>query len=137
MDVMCYLPDEIGAKAKEKGLPFSQILRAGVMAELARQEAVMNTLKEPQTYEVEVETDDGHFVTGRITGKEIAEYNRSNVRIFLTDDERVLLYDEKAQEVLDVTQNPVEAFQGWFEESDRDSFVEAMSAIGEKAVIDL
>lgn len=38
VDITCYLPDELGAKAKEADLPFSRMLRAAVEAELEKRE---------------------------------------------------------------------------------------------------
>lgn len=41
MDITTYLPDAIGAQAKEAGLPFSRLLRSAVEAELARRVEVI------------------------------------------------------------------------------------------------
>lgn len=136
MDITVYLPDDIGKKAKEAELPLSRLLRGAVVDVLARQEAVMTTLEDVQTYEVEIETPEGRLVTGRITGKLIAEVEEV-VSAYLTEDERVLIYDERRQQVHDVSDDRVEALEGWFKDGDPDAYVDAMEAIGEKAVIDL
>jgi hypothetical protein len=135
LDITVYLPDDIGKRAKEAGLPFSQLLRGAVEEELDRQEAVMNTLEDIETYEVEIETPEGASVTGRITGKWIA--GEDDVSAYLTEDERVLIYDERRYEVHDATEDPVAAFEGWFRDNEPDAYIQAMKAIGEKPVIDL
>lgn len=91
MDITVYLPDEIGARAKEAGLNLSGLLRAAVVEELERSDTVAQTLSEPQVYEVDLVDDEGRLYTGRITGAQLAEDDRREV--FLTEDERLLFYD--------------------------------------------
>ncbi|MFN2490119.1 MAG: hypothetical protein ABR529_10340 [Actinomycetota bacterium] len=136
MDITVYLPDDIGKRAKEAGLPFSQLLRGAVHAELERRERVAETLSDIESYEVPIQTPEGSMVIGRITGKFIAEATRSGVDVYLTSDRRVLIYDQRREQVEDVTHNPAAAFE-WFKDRDVDAYISAMEAIGESPVIDL
>jgi hypothetical protein len=136
VDITVYLPDELGKKAKEAKLPFSQLLRGAVEDELARQQAVADTLTEVEEHELDVETPEGSLVTGRLVGTCIAGPSRSDVSAYLTSDGRILVYDLNRLQVHDVTQDAVEALTNWFND-DNDAYIEAMEAIGEKPVIDL
>ena len=136
MNIVVYLPDAIGEKAKAAELPFSHLLRAAVEKELIRREAIANTLQDVKVYEEVIDTKNG-VVLGRITGKQIAENDRGDVRAYLTRDGRVLVYDERRQHVYDETHAPAEAFAAWFSDSGPGAHVMAMAAVGEVAPIDL
>lgn len=58
MDITVYLPDEIGAWAKEAELPLSRMLRDAVSDEKRQREAMARTLENALTYDREVEGDD-------------------------------------------------------------------------------
>ena len=137
MDITVYLPDDIGKWAKEAELPLSRLLRGVVLDEKAKQEAVMTTLEDVKTYEVDIETPEGAVITGRITGREIGYDRNTENAAYLTNDERVLIYDASRRQVEDVSDDSAAALTDFFANSDADAYVEAMEAIGEKAVIDL
>ncbi len=87
VDITVYLPDEIGTRAKEAELPFSRMLRDAVEEELDRRATIADTLAEGvQEHEVDLETH-----TGVITGKLLGTFKDGD-QIFLTNDERVLVY---------------------------------------------
>src|SRR5262245_28047518 len=93
MNVNVYLPDDLGKRAKRADLAFSQLLRDAVTAELERREAMASTLTDdPQTFELELEDKDGFTYKGRITGKLITSEERGGLDVYLTEDERVILY---------------------------------------------
>ena len=79
MDIGVYLPDALAKKAKAAGLPFSRLLLAAVEKELVRREAVANTLQDVGVFEEVIDSKNG-VVMGRITGKQIAENDRGDVR---------------------------------------------------------
>ena len=54
------------------------------------------TLEETQVHEVGIEDEEGRNYKGRITGTQIAYEERGEVSVFLTEDERVIVYDGKA-----------------------------------------
>jgi hypothetical protein len=130
-----YLPDELGERAKKVGLAFSQLLRGAVIEELERMEAMEETLEEVETFEVDIETENLEPAIGRITGALIAQ-DSEGVQAYLTEDERVLVYDPDHLKVHDVTDDPAEALQSWFD-NDQEAYIVAMEAIGETPVIDL
>ena len=81
MKVNVYLPDELGQKAKELELPFSQLLQAACQEEIDRQER--REEGDPEEHELKLENDDGPYI-GRLTGTLIAE------DVYITDDDRLI-----------------------------------------------
>jgi len=133
VDITVYLPDEIGARAKEADLPFSRLLRAAVEEELNRREAVVETLTDSSEYEVlNLEDNEGRLYTGRLVGTMIAE-GRNDVFVYLTDDERVLVHDNRHSKVHEIEDEEAE-LREWLEE---EQYVEAMNALGLQPVVDL
>lgn len=100
MNFNVYLPDDLGQRAKDADLKLSRLLRSAVTRELARREAMSETLGEPTLYEVEME-EDGFPYVGRIEGKLLAE--AGIYAIYLAVDGRVIAYqpDDKFVTVLD------------------------------------
>lgn len=86
--VSVYIPDELRKQAEEAGINLSATLRDALETELARRKAIADTLSDGvEEHEVELEE-----VTGVITGRFLAEL-RDGDQVFLTNDERVLVYD--------------------------------------------
>ena len=88
------------------------------------------TLNSPQTFELSLEGESKGYV-GRVTGKCIAE--GPDVQVFLTDDERVLVYDARRLSYW-VVENPEEELRDWL---DDDGYASALGALGLTAVVDL
>jgi hypothetical protein len=88
VDITVYLPDDIGKRANEADLPFSHLLRGAVETELARRDAIAETLGDGVE---EHEVDLGDYA-GVITGKLLGTLKDGD-QFFLTDDGRVLTYD--------------------------------------------
>lgn len=134
MDFTVYLPDELGARAKDelKG-QLSRLFRDAVEAEMKRREAMAKTLAEPQEFKVAIEDSEGRYYTGRISGSLIAYDDRREVSVYLTTDERVIVYDGGKQKhyVLD---DPEEQLRGWLSPA---AYSDAMEAFGIVPVIDL
>ena len=135
MNVNVYLPDDLGQRAKDADLPFSQLLREAVRDELRRRETVSETLEQVETYEIGLEDRDGYGYMGRITGKSIAYSETFGVQVFLTNDERVIVYDERHLRHYELS-DPVEDLRGWIG-NDAAQYFSAVEALGEKPVIDL
>lgn len=137
-DITVYLPPELLKRAKAAELPFSRLLRSAVEAELARRFLAANA--ETEEHEVELEDEDGNPYVGRITGTVIAgpatvyydTYKTETATVFLTDDERVLYYDEE-NGVTDVSEAPGETLRDF----PPDEYTAAMAALGLRAVVDL
>ena len=93
------------------------------------------TLDELVEYELDMVDDENRSYIGRITGKRIAEGSRDE-QVFVTDDERVLVYDPNVEGrfMCAEVEDPAEDLQTIL---DTDLYVEAMSALGLKAIIDL
>jgi hypothetical protein len=133
MKVNAYLPDDLGKRAKEADLPFSQLLRDAVVDELERREAMAATLADPQMFKLEIEDRDGTAYTGRITGKLIAADDRKGVEVYLTEDERVILYDGERRDYW-VVHDPQAELEDVLETS---MYVDVCKALGVEPVIDL
>ena len=132
-----YLPDQLGERAKEleRGR-LSFLLQAAVREELERRDAVAETLSDVQTHELAIENEEtGYAYTGRVTGTVIARNysGTQETRVYLTDDERVLVYDGQNLRYY-VLEDPVEELRGWL---DDENYAAALYAIGERPVVDL
>jgi len=113
VDITVYLPDELGTRAKEADLPFSRMLRNAVEAELDRRAAVAQALADG-VEEHEVDLEDGTI--GVITGKLLGETGSD--QIYLTDDERLLIYDANREHV-DEFEFPESDLGEWLENASR------------------
>src|SRR5437763_224846 len=93
MKFSVYLPDALGQRAKtaQPELNLSRLLRTAVAAEFERRDLMSAMLDDSQEIELELRDENDVSLTGFFTGTEIAE------KIFLTDDERVIVYDELEQ----------------------------------------
>ena len=83
---------------------------------------------------VDLEDEDGRAYQGRITGKLVWEDPRREIQMFVTDDERVLLYVATAMagRQIDEIEDP-ETIREWGQET----YVAVMHALGEKPIVDL
>ena len=88
----------------------------------------------PQTYELDLDDGDGRRYKGRVTGALIAESERNDTQVYLTDDERVIVYDlgERSYWVVEVE---VERTLG--ELLEPGPYSDAMRALGIEPVIDI
>lgn len=133
VDVTVYLPDDVGERAKNEGINLSRTLRDALHDELARRDAMSSALKDTQTHELQLEDKEGNPFTGRIAGTVLAEDVRHDVTVFLTDDERVIVYDERRSQH-QIIDDPEDDLRGWLSDG---AYTEAMNALGIKAIVDL
>jgi post-segregation antitoxin (ccd killing protein) len=133
MNVNLYLPDDLGRKAKDGKLPLSQLLREAVAAALERRDAMKATLEGAEEQTIVFEDAEGRSIRGRFTGSLICEEQRDGTQVYLTDDERVILYEpEKARYwELDDPENDLQ------DVLDEGSYVDAMTALGIDPVVDI
>jgi hypothetical protein len=133
MNLNLYLPDDLGKRAKDADLPFSQLLREAVRAELERREIMSTTLTDLETIQLDLEDDEGLPYTGRFTGRVIAENDRNDVVVYVTEDERVILYDGERLNywvVQDIESELADALE-------LSAYQDACRALGIEVVIDL
>ena len=131
MDITVYLPDALRQRAKDAHLNLSRMLREAVEEELERRKAVEAALDSPQTFEVKIDDSEGNIYTGRITGTSIAEDH--DAQVFLTDDERVILYDAGQMKYW-VLDDPEEELR---DQVSPEAYRAALTALGLKPIIDL
>jgi hypothetical protein len=132
MDITVYLPDEIGERAKAAGLNLSRLLRDAAQTELERRAVIATTLGQATEHLLDLEDEGGTPYTGRITGTVIARDDSGTV--YLTTDERVILYDFDKLEHWEIDFDFPEVS---VEDQLGDLYVEVMRALGKNPVIDL
>src|SRR5258708_7410885 len=130
VNVNVYLPDDLARRAKEAKLPFSRLLREAVSIELERRKDVTETLQMSYETYLDLADGDGHRYQGKLTGRQIAMEGK--IRVFVTDDERVLLYDG---DVLGyrLIEDPVVDLRFL----NRGAYVVAMQMLGLSPIVDL
>jgi hypothetical protein len=138
MDITIYLPDELGKWAKEHDLPLSRMLRAAAEAEQHRYGAAEFLAEDVAIHRLPVADTDrqGHDAdyTARLHGTLIATQhlgNDSDVNIYFGRDRKVYVHDVDGQ--LDRDVDP----EGLREYVDEATYIRAMNALGEEAVIDV
>lgn len=114
--VSVYIPDELRNRAEEAGINLSATLRDAVEEELARRAAIAETVSDG-VEEHEVELDDGSI--GVITGKRLGRSMDTEVEIFLTDDERVIVYNPERQQANEL-EDPEAELAEWLQSAHRD-----------------
>ena len=124
------MPDDLAEEAKRLGLNPSRLLQDAIRAEVRRRNAMEQAQEGgDETYVMPVERD-GRMVTGRITGRLLAESPRA--KVYLTQG-RVLVYDVDAQTVTE-TSDPAGDLNGLLSTGD---YLELADALGFEPVIDL
>lgn len=137
MDITVYLPDDLGRRAKEADLPFSQLLRAAVQRKLSQREASSKRDDGMSPQELHVENSQGAF-KARFVGEELAHSSGRGGRgregaIWLHEDGRVFWHDNKSMELQEI-ENPVEDLR---ELADREAYREAMRKLDLTPVVEL
>jgi hypothetical protein len=131
VDITVYLPDELGERAKRDEINLSRMLRDALTEEFERSDTMSKTLNKPETYELELDDDETGQYTGRITGKLIAEDD--DVAVYLTERERVIVYDGSLLRYHDITDDPEEGLSGLRHAA----YTDACRALGINPVVDL
>lgn len=131
MNVSVYLPDDVEARAREEGLKLSRICRDAVERELERREKLKADLGDVETYDFELENEDGLSFIGRITGQLIAGDKDNG--LFLTSDKRYYLSDSHEE----VSESEAHKFVELLKEDDPGDYIRACHKLGLKPVIDL
>lgn len=134
MNINVYLPDELGAQAKEAELPLSRILRDAVTQELERIGAMKTATDGMEEITLDL-VKEGVGYKGRFTGKHLAGGDRYDV--YLADDERLIVHDthENRYWEHDATDEDdvAEAVEGLAD----DAAAQVMSALGFSYTVDI
>ena len=138
MDITVYLPDDIGAQAKEAGMNLSRMLRDAVEAEFAHTRAMKELAEGAAEHLLDLETPDGEPDQGRLVGALLCE-NQKSEPIFGTEDKRPIYYaaPQARYEVLvdeDTIRDCIEEVLGG---TLQDEYIRAMSQLGLTATVDL
>ena len=136
MDITVYLPDEIGARAKEAGMNLSRTLRDAVESELEHMSAMKEITKDPQEWLLNLVTPDGEPYEGRIMGSLLCENGRGD-QVLVTEDERIILYNphQARYDVLGEEDDIGEILENLCDTSEE--YVSVMSQLGFTATVDL
>jgi hypothetical protein len=123
--VSVYISEELRKQAEEAGINLSATLREALEEKLALRAAIADALSDGvQEHEVELKD-----CTGVITGKFFGETG-SGEQIFLTDDERVLVYNTHTALVEELS-NPEAALSTRLQEGgDPEVLAPLMRALG-------
>jgi hypothetical protein len=117
--------------AKARELKLSRLLRSAVEAELARLDTINATLKGASQVELDLEDDNGNRYVGVLRGVPVTT-NDSSVEAYLTDDERVLVYEPERLRVTELAE--IDDLAGYLSD---DVTVAVMAALGRKARVQL
>jgi len=139
MDINVYLPDELGARAKEAGVKFSALLRDAVTDELARREAIERARDGMTEQNIDLDDYSGNPLRLRFTGKSVG--GDSGVEVYLTDAGKVVVVLEEDY----LTFEDVDLFSEWVAEPTRDNLGRsaeealrvALAELGGRRVVDL
>ena len=136
MDITVYLPDDIGAQAKESGLNLSRMLRDAVMADFEHSRAMKELAGDTEEILLYLETPDGETFEGCFTGRLLCENHRGD-QVFVTDDERIIAYypNQLKYYVLEKDQESLRETLKTFCEFDE--YISAMTQLGYTATVDL
>jgi post-segregation antitoxin (ccd killing protein) len=134
VDITIYLPDELGSWAKDNDINLSRMLRDEVEAERERRRAAAELLDAATVYELPVERD-GRTYAVRLHGRQLGKSSRWRGEIYFGEDKQLYLYDGERKR-LDAIKDPPFAELRRVLDND-DDYIDAMTALGEKAVIDV
>lgn len=148
MDIAVYLPDELGARAKEAGVKFSALLRQAVQQELGRREALEDATGRATTHELTVADQAGYVYGARLHGSVLVIDERTGTTAYVLEDGRLavhqpaerdsdcrlFLHDPDAEDTAGDEASESEWLAQWLSEI---QVVQAMARLGRRAVIDI
>jgi hypothetical protein len=127
-DVTVRIDTELRDKARGLEINMSRLLEGALRDEIVRRETMAATLEDAQVYKLDL----GEDGIGRLTGVLLGEAR--GIEVYLTDDERVIVYESEAQRYSEV--DDYSDFEDWFSH-DRDVYVQVMDALGETPEFDI
>ncbi len=138
MDITVYLPDALGQWAKNAGLNLSQTLRAEVEREQRRRTASREAVAgDVEVFMLPVE-EAGRAYVVRFHGVPLHD-KRNEVQAFIGENDEIYAYDERdgrfGQFTSDGAVSRAEWLRGWLD--DDEDYIDAMTTLGEQAVIDV
>lgn len=135
MDITIYLPDELGRWAKESGLNLSQALRAEVERERRRRTAAPD---DSEALMLPVKDRDGRSYTVRFHGVPLNE-RRSGVLALIGENDALYVHSERDHSFDEFPADGTRSRAEWLRDllDDDEDYIEAMSALGEAAVVDV
>ncbi len=135
MDITVYLPDDVGRRAKEAELPLSQMLRAAVLTELERREAMETAIEGSKEIVLDLENENGNRYKGRFTGKYLAE--SGDCQVYVTDDTRLIVYDANKLRYYEYDAEDEDAVAEAVGDLGTDTCAEVMGALGFEYTVDI
>jgi hypothetical protein len=129
VDITVYLPDEIGKRAKDAGLPFSRLLRDAVTTQLDYRDTLTDATGGMTPHKVDT-TNGGtpaRPVRLQFSGRQLA--SDGNTAVYQTDTGTIVVADSERYSVHD----DAEAFNAWLQDLYRDRNVWRESTLAEAA----
>ena len=135
-DVTVRIDTEMRAKARELEINLSRLLEEKLAEEIARREAVAQTLEGAAEIRLDLEDSDGRGYVGKFTGTFLGEGH--DVTAYLTDDGRVIFHETDKERFTEVDQDTVdsEMVTGWFPH-DFEVATEILYALGQTPEIEI
>ena len=139
-DVTVRIDKELREKARDLGINLSRLLEDALRNDINRREAITAALKHLETsslgsmvrqFRLPMRADDGSEYDGVISGALLV--SEGNFSVYLTGDERVLVYDVGEQTYREVG-DPREGLRSVL---GMDSYLKAMRSLGLKPLIDI
>jgi len=130
-DTTVYLPDTMKDWAKANKVNMSRLLRDAIEQLRREEQEVESTLKGAKPVKLGIQ-DGARTYTLRFTGVLLAE-NRAGSEVYLTDDERIVIYEPEHERYHEVD-DAEEELRDWLEP---DTYVDAMNSLGISPEVDL
>ena len=92
VDITIYLPDDIGQRAKDKGINFSRLLRDALVGEFAEEDAKAKTLESAEDVVLDLTDGDGRKYRGRMRATALVDDQKGRT-FYLKEDGAVMVYD--------------------------------------------
>lgn len=132
-DVTVRIDLELRAKARELDINLSRMLEDALRKEIERQETVAETLAEgSEKISLDLVDEDGLTYVGTFTGKLIGRAD--DAAVYLTEDERVILYDTRER---NFEENPGNDLLAEWLGADPGVYAQVMRALGEEPEIEI
>jgi hypothetical protein len=112
VDITVYLPDGIGKRAKDAGLPFSRLLRDAVATQLDYRDTLAEATGDMTSQEVDT-TNGDRPVRLRFTGRQIASDGETTV--YQTDGGKIVVTDSHGYDI----HGNAEDFGAWMDKAAR------------------
>jgi hypothetical protein len=132
VDITVYLPDDLGQRAKDRGVNLSRMLRDALADQFAREDAMAQTLtsQPPKTIALDLVDPEDRGYKGTLEATRITD--SEDPEVYLTAGGKVILYDPDKRAVWEVD-DPEQDLR----DLPSEHYLDAMDALGIVPTVDL